>query len=295
MTNSTQAAIAKAVENFCLATEGTRDELELMAEAYYNYLILPLATASILFKTTQILEIEIGKVDTLILNIGTPRSGFIAEGITLNQFKLLPRVGQRRLPKIFQDAGLMGEVFALISTNKAYDAWKDNDFDILLGIYIAQCMALVRYKEKLQKMILEHKSNLVRESQPRFDFFKWNGTPEQLDRLYLGLRKEIIECTKEEFLMAFSNIPIKSPLKIKWRLLGKNGRVSKVSILFFLDKLMKKGLIPNLNNTPLFNIIERVFVDLNDKHVVNLKQSYKTSGNAKKSDQTMIEDIIDAL
>lgn len=128
--------------------------------------------------------------------------------------------------------------------------------------------------------------------------FNWDSAnPEDtipnLEKFYslLTAHPALIECSKEEFINAFTKRKVING--IKWLVKGDNKLISKSSLLYFVSRLTEEDLINDITNS--FNkTIEYIFRDSSGELLKNIKQTKSTSSqNPAQKDR--IDSIIDSL
>ncbi|QOG03493.1 hypothetical protein [Flavobacterium sp. MDT1-60] len=128
--------------------------------------------------------------------------------------------------------------------------------------------------------------------------FNWDSAnPEDtipnLEKFYslLTAYPALIECSKEEFINAFTKRKVTNG--IKWLVKGDNKLISKSSLLYFVSRLTEEGVINEIPSS--FNkTIEYIFRDSSGELLKNIKQTKSTSSqNPAQKDR--IDSIIDSL
>lgn len=128
--------------------------------------------------------------------------------------------------------------------------------------------------------------------------FNWDSAnPEDtipnLEKFYslLTAHPALIECSKEDFINAFTKRKVTNG--IKWLVKGDNKLISKSSLLYFVSRLTEEDLINDITNS--FNkTIEYIFRDSSGELLKNIKQTKSTSSqNPAQKDQ--IDLIIDSI
>lgn len=94
----------------------------------------------------------------------------------------------------------------------------------------------------------------------------------------------------EDFVNGFNNKPIKDG--VCWNVKGKNHSISKPSLFYFIDSLIKIDLIQAQSISTIINSIRYVFRDEYGKSLINLKQSFTNYQNSKKVEK---QDEIDKV
>ena len=130
-----------------------------------------------------------------------------------------------------------------------------------------------------------------------YSFYWDSANPEDtipnLEKFYslLTAPPALIECSKEEFINAFTMRKVTSG--IKWLVKGDNKLISKSSLLYFVSRLTEEGLINEIPNS--FNkTIEYIFRDSSGELLKNIKQTKSTSSqNPAQKDR--IDFIIDSI
>ena len=288
----------KDVRPFGLAAAADSDrdfkqELEQMAEAYYDYLVTPLFFQVAVWHHNDgaltVFKRELEKVNSLV-ETGELRTSFIAEKVLDDA--TLPRIGARQLPVLFSRGHAISEVYDLVLSNKDTVVWKKRGYDIILEIEIAQCRALHRYKQALEARVKEANAKVKRDY--RILSFKWLNGTDKLDKLYQVLTNEnIIECKKDTFRTAFSNSQLNEPLNIWWILGTKGKYTNKAALFYLLDELAEKGYIHQFEQTGLIKTIENIFCNKDGKALENLGQS--RANTAKGPAKQKIDRVINSL
>ncbi|MPL56821.1 hypothetical protein SDC9_02311 [bioreactor metagenome] len=135
----------------------------------------------------------------------------------------------------------------------------------------------------------------------KINSFSWFGKNKdeniiQIKKLYELLTENpaLIECSEEEFLNAFSNKEVK--VGIRWLVKGKNGKFSKSSLFYLLDKLFELELLEDFPQYDLNSKISYIFRDNNGEHIQNIRQSkLARSSNPAMSERIdkIFEDLVD--
>lgn len=106
----------------------------------------------------------------------------------------------------------------------------------------------------------------------------------------LIIEPAIIECDKQDFINAFSQRKVNKG--INWCIKGKNRKISKSSLIYFIDKLINNDLIDD--EIEYNKKIEYVFRDNLGKKLQNIKVS-KSNYSKKPTDSERIDRIINTL
>jgi hypothetical protein len=274
-----------------------KNELEQMAEAYYEYLRSPLSTADIIYSQQDMIDSygrELAKVENLI-NKGLLQGEFIADKVSESQPMLKPKIGMRRLPD-FLTHWHLADVYDLVLSKNDIKVWKAKDYDILMGIEIAQCRALHNYKKSLEEKLskLHSSKTQKRDVDIEITSFEWIAGKDKLHRLYEKLKEaKIIDCEQAPFAQAFNKSKLKDMLNIKWLLRGQNGQVSKFSLFYFLEELQNRKFISAYEGAGMSDRIQKIFTDYKGRQLNNLKQS--KINIAKKADKMKIDNILKSL
>lgn len=174
-------AAQKESENFSLLSQteqGCKKELREMEVAYYDYLVLPLSTLEAIHTNPDrrvMFERELVKVQQLT-NGESNHSPFIGDIITENASDEKPKLGKRPLPPFFRNGQRISHIYDLLLSNRAIKIWEQKNFDILMGIEIAQCKAIKRYEQVLKEKIAELKTEII--ESPEFDIISDEITKE---------------------------------------------------------------------------------------------------------------------
>jgi hypothetical protein len=115
-----------------------------------------------------------------------------------------------------------------------------------------------------------------------------------LSNLYNELRTSppIIDCSKEEFINAFTGKEVNEG--IYWLVVGKNKLTNKISLFYFIDKLIENRILAKSYLLDLNKYVKYVFRDKDGKEFKNLKQSKSTISNNPTS-KDRIDTIISSL
>lgn len=132
----------------------------------------------------------------------------------------------------------------------------------------------------------------------RANSYNWYGKDQdenlsQIKKLFDLLTKSppLIDCTKQEFIDAFTNQPVKSG--IKWLVTGRSKQISKPSLFYLIDLLVEKELL-DFQDSEYNSKIEYVFRDQFGNTIKNIRQS-KSSKTNNPSRADRINEIIDEL
>lgn len=172
--------------------------------------------------------------------------------------------------------------------------FEDSEIDSYAREYIKILEKLYNVYSRNQELIAldvkndkEVKTNLFNSVRT----FKFNESVEKLEILYNSLiDRGIIECSFDKFNYAFSGEKLEKPLNIKWLLKGKNKRINKASLFYFIDYLQLHNLI-QFDSIFLYKIINKCFVDANGDEISGLKQS-RYSSLKKPMQGDLIEKIV---
>ncbi len=107
-----------------------------------------------------------------------------------------------------------------------------------------------------------------------------------IEKLYTLLTENppLIQCNKSDFINSLTGREVKNG--IYWLIVGKNKFVSKTSLFYFIEELVKKKYLKSSIITDLSKYIEYVFRDNNGDKFINLKQSKSTvSKNVTSKDK----------
>lgn len=125
-----------------------------------------------------------------------------------------------------------------------------------------------------------------------FNFLAENRI-DTLKKFYQNLvDSNIIECSKEEFINAFTGKKVEKG--IKWMVKGKNGYTSKTSLFYFLDELIENNFIETSVISDLNKYVKYTFRDKDGNLLSNIKQS-KATLSRNPSDSNKIDKIISTL
>ena len=118
---------------------------------------------------------------------------------------------------------------------------------------------------------------------------------EDLTKLYLLLVKNpsIIQCTKEEFINAFTQNKVEKG--INWLLIGKNNLVSKSLLFYFINYLNEESYIDTVSSTELNKKIKYVFRDNKGNILKHIRQSKNTSKDSLPFGYERLEIVFSAL
>lgn len=113
--------------------------------------------------------------------------------------------------------------------------------------------------------------------------FKWIEANVPLENMLYVLidEKLIIDTELQRFCKAFSGEELTEELKIIW-IPAKGSFPNKVELFYLLKTLVEKNLINDVfptgegDATKLYETIKKVFIDMNGKPFVNIKNSYST-------------------
>lgn len=104
--------------------------------------------------------------------------------------------------------------------------------------------------------------------------------------------QSIIECSKQDFFNAFTGKEVTKG--IKWLVLAKNKQTSKVSLFYFLDKLIEKGFIARGVINDLNKYVNYIFRDGEGNPLKNIKQS-KSQTSKNPASKNKIDEILSSL
>jgi len=150
-----------------------------------------------------------------------------------------------------------------------------------------------------RKILKDHFTKIHLQNEHIASTFDWKGKnkEQQLQQLFNELiKKRIIakETNPDDFKIAFNNVRLTTPLKIKWLVLSKNKLSSKSSLFHFIDLLVKKGFIDFLDNTVLYDKLKLIFSDANGKAFDNFRQS-NSSRSETPSRAADIEEAVKSI
>lgn len=132
--------------------------------------------------------------------------------------------------------------------------------------------------------------------------YKWTGKNSNRQLLFLFqllLEHGILarDTDFNNFIEAFNEQPLRTPLNIKWLIKSKNQKdANKSSLFYFLKKLTELRLIKNDIGKNEYARISLIFCDFEGKPLKNLKQSkqeYKQSDRPIES--AVIDNILDLI
>ncbi|PWI29776.1 hypothetical protein DI383_08430 [Flavobacteriaceae bacterium LYZ1037] len=157
---------------------------------------------------------------------------------------------------------------------------------------------LPTYFEQLESLINQYSKQATNYSYTSSFVFIAETPKEQLTQIktlykLLNEKPSIINCTKEEFINAFTGNEV--DYGINWLITGKNKNfVSKPSLLYFLDELINNDFLSRSIINDLYKFIRYVFRDHKGNELKNLKQSREAmSDNPASKDR--IDTIISSL
>lgn len=117
-----------------------------------------------------------------------------------------------------------------------------------------------------------------------------------IEKLYNELINQkpipLISCTKEDFVNAFTGKEVKEG--INWLVISKNKKTSKVSLIYFIDKLIDLGFLSRSIYNDYNKYIKYIFRDKDGNELQNIKQS-KSTISKKPQLATTIDQITSSL
>ena len=271
-----------------------RAELELISELYAKYLAIPLTAATELSDSAfEQYERELQIVKNILNSGNSVEPLLIHNQQEILRKMLRPKIGQRRLPDLFNGDGI-AQTNRLVSVSDWFDVWRQSDFDIYLQLEIAQCRALIIYRHKLEQTIQQLQANNHKE-QLDVKAFNWVSDKSKIQKLFRKLSESgIIDCSQGDFSLCFGgDIIDASTHKIKWLLTSKNGEVSKASLFYFIHLLRDSKLLTSPHENFQNKTIERLFTDAKGNQLKNLKQSKANS--PKGADQMLLAEIVRSI
>lgn len=127
--------------------------------------------------------------------------------------------------------------------------------------------------------------------------FNWDSAnPEDtipnLEKFYYLLTEypPLIECSKDEFIKAFTKRKISNG--IKWLVKGDNKLISKSSLLYLVYRLIEEGFITEIATDSFNKTIGYIFRDSSGEFLQNIKNKNLSSNPAEKE---RIDRIIDSI
>ncbi|RMZ60386.1 hypothetical protein D1632_05465 [Chryseobacterium nematophagum] len=155
--------------------------------------------------------------------------------------------------------------------------------------YINKYLNVSSKNEERKLMILEESSTLS---------YNWKSDNYDtklilVEKLYslLLIEPPIIKCDKQDFINAFTQRIVNQG--INWNVKGKNGSISKSSLIYFIDKLINENFINDVG-TDYNKKIEYVFRDNFGKNLKNIKES-KSNYSKKPTGSERIDNILEQL
>jgi hypothetical protein len=129
--------------------------------------------------------------------------------------------------------------------------------------------------------------------------FNWDSansedTIPNLEKFYflITISPPLIECSKEDFINAFTKRKISDG--IKWLVKGDNKQISKSSLLYFVSRLIEEGLIVEIETKVFNKTIEYLFRDSFGEILKNIKQTKSTS-SVNPAQKNRIDSIINSI
>lgn len=161
---------------------------------------------------------------------------------------------------------------------------------------------LESYFVKIEKIIESYSSLNDNINQPViinkvYSFNLISDNPiETINKLYDQLSAQengkLISCTKSDFLNAFTGKIVEKG--IYWQVVGKNKKTSKVSLIYFLEKLINNGFLSRAVINDLNKYIKYIFRDKDGFELKNIKQS-KSTFSKKPQLASTIDKVISSL
>lgn len=150
--------------------------------------------------------------------------------------------------------------------------------------------------------ITQRQKNATEKKERTLFAFTWLGKKPDLQLEFL--HKQLIENsfispdTLQDLVKgAFSGYKIIKPLNIKWIVKGKNKAVSKPSLFYFIDLLVRNQFIQVKSNSILYDKLKIIFVDHTGSPLKNLRQSNQSNLNRvnKPSEAEKLDQIVSSI
>jgi hypothetical protein len=174
-------------------------ELIEMKEAYLTYLTYPISYIQDAHRTgaKNTLEREHQKVSQLLFGEASCRK-FIAETLDVAE---MPPYRRHRLPALIKNCEVVSNSKEVIDLGQAFilSKWQRNNYDMLLGIEFAQCLALISYKERLEAEIKSLKQDA--DSSPSHKLI-WNGSYDMLRKIFIRLSESKMDSSGRNIIDA---------------------------------------------------------------------------------------------
>ncbi len=216
---------------------------------------------------------------------------FTLEWVKKNNLFETLHLEQFNLPNFYRNEQIR-KAYRFIQNDLGFESWKNSGYNKTFGLELAQCMALEKYSSSLPKRIKELSSSLKNNLESKISYFKWQKSEKLLIKLYEMTNGKYVECSRTEFLQAFSGQLIEIDQTIKWIVQTKNKKhISKVSLFYFLDELLNKEMIAKQKD--LYGVIRKIFFYGDKKSFKNLPQSFGNAFHCVEKED--IDSIIDSV
>jgi len=149
------------------------------------------------------------------------------------------------------------------------------------------------------KRTTNNQNEIPRDNYSQYSF-KWDALNEDdilpsIEQLYklVTAKPAIIEASKEDFIAAFTKRKV--IFGLKWKVISKNKKTSKISLFYFIYSLIEQGYIESVPSEELNKIVKYLFRDNDGEAFKNIGQSkYSISENPtqKKRMDIILNNII---